>query len=145
MAANTLALILLIALALVLVVTNLSIRSRARGAVSSRETLDNEAFSRRYFEGREARLASGVRAALAPYIPVDVARAYPDDDLEKDLQLGRIDGRSVNDFIASLERLYNIDIPAQDAKGMHTLRQIICYISRQLESAEAGNERHLPG
>ena len=92
---------------LVLLVTNLPIRKNARGAVSSRETLDNEAFSRRYFEGLEARLASGVRAALAPYIPIDISRAYPDDDLENELRLGEIHGMSFNSFIASLERLYN--------------------------------------
>jgi len=142
MTTNTLALVLLAALMLVLLVTNLPIRKNARGAVSSRETLDNEAFSRRYFEGLEARLASGVRAALAPYIPIDISRAYPDDDLENELRLGEIHGMSFNSFIASLERLYNIEIPEKDAQALHTLRHIIRYISRQLDAAEAGNEQH---
>lgn len=144
MTANTLALILLAVLALVLLVTNLKIRSKSRGAVSSRETLDNEAFSRRYFEGRQARLASDVRAALAPYIPIDVSRAYPDDDLVDDLHLGEVDGKSANDFVASLERLYNIKLPSQEEHSMRTLRHIIRYISRQLEAAETGNEQHPP-
>ncbi len=144
MTANTLALILLVALVLVIFVTNLSIRKGARGAVSSRETLDNEAFSRRYFEGRQARLASDVRAALAPYIPGDVSRAYPDDDLVKDLLLGTVDGMSASDFIASLERIYKIKLPPQEVQSMRTLRHIIRYISRQLEAVEAHNAQQPP-
>ena len=144
MTANTLAVILLAALALFLLVTNLSIRNRARGAVSSRDTLDNEAFSRRYFEGREARLASGVRAALAAYIPGDVSRVYPDDDLVKDLQLGTIEGKGFDDFIASLERLYNIEIPPPEARGLRTLRHVICYVSRKSLIAKAGNDTRPP-
>jgi hypothetical protein len=144
MTANTLALLLLAALALFLLVTNLSIRNRARGAVSSRDTLDNEAFSRRYFAGREARLASGVRAALAAYIPGDVSRVYPDDDLVKDLQLGAIEGKSADDFIASLERLYNIEIPPPEARALRTLWHLIGYISRKSQAAEAGNAARPP-
>ena len=145
MMANTLAILLLAALVLVVIVMSRSLRKTARGAVSSRDTLDNEAFSRRYFEGREARLASGIRAALAPYIPVDVSHAYPDDDLEIDLNLGRIEGMDARGFIAALERLYGIEIPLDEARGLRTLRHFISYVSCKLEAVEDADARQSCG
>lgn len=139
MTANTLAILLFAALVLVVIVMNLSLRTTARGAVSSRDTLDNEAFSRRYFEGREAQLASDIRAALAPYIPVDVSHAYPDDDLEIDLRLGQIEGMDRHRFIAGLEGLYGIGIPPHEAQSMRTLRHYISYISHKLETESSAN------
>jgi acyl carrier protein len=134
MSSETLLAIMIGALVFAFVMLHRSIRKRARRVLTTRDTLDNEAFSRRYFRGREVQLAADIRAMLAPFITVDVSRVYPDDDLANDLQLGAIEGIGAEDFIANLERLYHLKIPDQDVHHLRTVRQVVSYISRRLQS-----------
>jgi acyl carrier protein len=66
-----------------------------------------------------------VEVIVAHHLHVDPAKIRPSDDFEVDLGANPTD---VYFLMRDLEQEYNIKIPADDSKGLHTVAQTISYI-----------------
>ena len=105
-------------------------RGKARRVVRGRPPLSASEFSALFETGAQAAWAPVVRDRLRRYIPVDPALVRPDDRLCDELQLAALDGLDANVFVAEVEKLAGIKIPAHDAQRILTLRDIVTYVAR---------------
>lgn len=101
--------------------------------LAGREALDDAAFSSLFPTELEGEIAVSARRLLASMVSVDVALIRPDDKPAVDLGLGKRDGLDANEFLASVERQWQVKVPRTIASQLETVADVACAVAQRVE------------
>ena len=112
---------------------------RANRHVWGRPARTEEAFADAFFPPEQRAAAIRVRRALAPYLPVNIARIEPDDRLAEDLGLAArlAAGLDCVAFVQDLEAEFKIAFDAPDFERLRTFRDAVSLVAGKISGRPA--------
>jgi acyl carrier protein len=92
---------------------------------SGRRSFTAEEFGKEYFTGVAVPIAAACREIFAENYELDSSRIHPDDKLCADLRFAAHDCLDANEFLAGIEKRFQIKFSKSEMKQMRTMRDIV--------------------
>ena len=112
-------------------------RRRVVKHLVGREALGNEQFASLFPSPLEGKVGVSLLRLLAPWVRFDVALIRPADRFCADLLLGVEDGLDANEFVASVEREWRIDLPDEEAAELRTVAELAHAVARRVSGVQS--------
>ncbi|QGJ20114.1 MULTISPECIES: acyl carrier protein [unclassified Polaromonas] len=85
----------------------------------------------------EGEVGVSLRRLLAPWVSFDVALVRPSDRFCADLLLAVEDGMDSNEYVASVEKEWRIELPDEEAAKLLTIEQLANAVARRLSGLQS--------
>lgn len=112
-------------------------RRKLRGILRGRRLLSEVEFAALFAVPLEGTVAQSVRTLLAPWVPCDVSLLRPDDEFCGDLFLDALDGMDPEEFLLSVEKMWDVDIPRVEAAELKTIAQLAAAVAVRLGGSQS--------